>query len=153
MQNTSLNIKVEGRNITIEFLPSSLRKHTIKCTINQFYKKYRCTVEDISVSLVRTMVKDKVFKQTTELYFPSTIKISYNKEKNLKLQEEDGLAHVSSLINPADEYFIPSEDISDFYNMDMYDFEDLKSKRKVVTPLTTNIETNEQGSFINFPLE
>lgn len=142
MIHINTNIKVDKNKVTIEFKPTSSNKTIIKCTVKQLLKKYKVSVENLSISIIRQIIKDKSFNLYTTISFDSKVTIQYNKEKTLKMQLEDNLAHINH-ISTGDEYFCPLEQIKNFYLMTEQDFIDFKTTRKPISPLTTNIETNE----------
>lgn len=144
MQNINLNIKVDKNKITIEFKPSSLKTVTIQCTEKQLLKHYKLTVEQLSPTLIRHIIKENLLKITTEIDYGTKIYTCYNKDKSFFFQIENSLVNIRYITGETiEELFCQKNEIKDFKAFSLSDFEQLKLNKKKINPLSNNIETAE----------
>lgn len=142
MQVLNLHIKVNKNKVQIEFSPSTSSTTYLNTTLKQLDKLYKAKVEDLSLTLVRQMIKDNKINKYTISNFDSKVITRTNNKKTYKFQIEDSLVHITEIATQK-EIFCPLNYISNFNTFSVQDFEEVILKKKRITPVRSNIETGE----------
>lgn len=141
-QLLNLNIKVNKNKVTIEWSPSSNSKTIINTTIKQLQKHYVLNIEDLSPQIVRDIVSDNILNKYTISNFDSKVITRTNKKNTYKFQVEDNLVLITEQ-STKKEIFCPLNQIRNFNTFSAHDFEEILSKKQKITPVRSNIQTNE----------
>ncbi len=146
MQNYKLDIRVvKDDQYEIEFHSSDVTKYTFKCDQAYLSSQNIGSVEDLTISMIRKIIKYNHIHIVKEVKFDSSVISFKNKLKNIQFQIEDGLVLMRKLKGDQEEFFFPlnNKSIDQLKSYTLTNFNSLKKKKKKIVPLTTRIETLE----------
>ncbi len=147
MQNYQLDIRIVGDDhIQIKFKASSCVSYEFFCHTSDLVKYNLKNVEELSITIIRQMIKTPAFDVTKTINYDSSVIYFENNKKTLSFQIEDGLAMVTKKDTQEEVFFsIQDKTIDQLRQFNLRNFNSLKKKRKKITPLSTRIETSESN--------
>lgn len=161
MQNTTLNVKRDGRKLNIEFWPSSMVKYEIRCTARQI-ERYLVSQPDyvssnqlessineyLNPATVRRIIADnrKGIRITRTNIYDSKVVTSWSADRKFKFEQENQMVNVINT-STGISIFVSAFRIKDKNSFNMEDFEALFIKPASITPLSTNLSESDSINF------
>ena len=135
------------QDLDIIFWPSSMTKNSFSCKLWELKTYYFInSTHDLNATLIKRIIKDGKFNVKKETFFNSSVITTKNKFKNYEFQIEDNLVLVTNL-KTKEEFFSTKDKIKSTWTFNNKNWEELKQKKQSLTPLNSNITTNETDMF------